>query len=596
MLDLANPMAEQQAALAAIEARATRAVESLAKPGLMTRLVDRAIGLVSPSALAHREADRFDAAMSIHKAAAMNRLTADWYAETVSGDQATLDDMATINARARQGRRDNWAITSICSSYRRDIGYMTPRSAAFDPRTGEKLVDLNRRLDWLWRRWSSRAAFCDFHRQNTLAEACGLMTEEWVQVGSSFMVMSVERRGGPVDLVFELLEVEQLASDLYEHQANGNRIKNGVEVTKRGEPVAMWFYRNEHPLEDAVRDVARVPIDQVLVFTRSVRVREVLPASRLAPVLVDARSLDTYLTYEDRAKQIEACISLQAVKDQSAKGPAGRGLGMQSGVTSGTADASVRDARGRKVTTMQSGIIYDNPPGVKLEALNTTRGGSPFETYTGVRERHIAAGADRSPSSLTRRYLASYTAERRGEVEDAKVNEPLQQLQVDAVLRPLREMFVRLAIMQGKVDGLVPREMLRDPDLTAALYEAEWMPPRVRPLDPAKDAASKKIRLDMKLDNHGRILNEEGRDWRDNFDDIEEQREYAAERGIDLAAAAKVNPSEPRPRGASNAPDGTADDDGGGDDDTEGEGRGVLYGETAPAEAGRPGEEVMADA
>lgn len=567
-----DALLKQQAGLEAIQSRAAASIESLASPGRFTRFVDRVVGAFSPAALAQREADRFNAALSIHQAAAMNRLTADWIADTVSGDQAVLGDFTTMNARARDARRSSWGGASICSSYRRDIGYQTPRSAAFDPRTGKKLVELNRHLDWLWRRWAHRAEYCDFHRVNTLPESCGLMTEEWAQVGSSFMVASIVARGGPVDLVFELLEVEQLASDLYENRYNGNKIKHGVEVTRDGVPVAMHFYKNEHPLEDAVRYVTRIPMERVFVYRRSVRVREVLPASRLAPVLLDMKALASYLTYEDRAKHIEACVSLQLIKDEKAASSPGKAIGMAKSATTGTADNQVKDGRGRPVSTMQSGIIYDPPPGMKLESLSSSRGGSAFDTYTKRREQHIAAGADRSRSSITREYLASYTAERRGEVEDAKVNAPLQMLQVDAVLRPLRELFVRVAIMQGKTKDLVPMDLLRDPDLAPALFEAEWMPPKREPLDPAKDAASKKLRLEMKLDNHGRILNEESRDWRDNFDDIEEQTEYAKERGITLGGSGKVDPSEPRPRGASRAPDGAGDDDTEGEDEARGDG------------------------
>ena len=127
------------------------------------------------------------------------------------------------------------------------------------------------------------------------------------------------------------------------------------------------------------------------------------------------------------------------------------------------------------------------------------------------------------------------------------------------LLMPIRRLFIDLAILMRKIE--VPAAILRDPDWREALYETEWMPPRREPIDPSKQAAAQKIRLEQRLTNRGRELNEEGRDWHDNFDDIAEQRDYAEEKGIalpeDSSGGPGVDSSEPRPRGESRSPDGT---------------------------------------
>jgi capsid protein len=318
------------------------------------------------------------------------------------------------------------------------------------------------------------------------------------------------------------------------------------------------------------------------------RVRSVLASSVLTPVLTPARSLVTYLNHEDRAKHIEACVSLQLTKLPGYAGKAGQGIGMSERGT----QAELTDANGRSVKRMESGTIYDPPPGTELKTVASNRPGTQFESYVKRREYQIAAGSARSRSAVSREFTASYTAERRGEVEDHKGNRLWHERSVAQVLMPLRRLFIDMAIVMGKVK--VPAAILRDPDLREGLYETEWMPPRREPLDPSRDAASKKIRLDYKLDNHGRILNEEGRDWHENFDDIEEQAAYAKERGIPLphmqpGGAGPVSPNEARPRGTSNAPDGAGDggDEESGDDETENGGARVSLVEAdALAEAG----------
>lgn len=558
---------EVQVLTQAMESRAMAAMQAAAQPGLVSRALDGLVSMVSPRWGTARQLSRMESAMAVYQAAEVNRMTADWLAQTVTGDQAVLGDLHTMNARARQSRRDDWSVASICDSFRRDVGYLTPRAAAFDPSkpTWPKLVAFNKRLDWKWRRWSRSKMLCDLAKRQTVAEMCGTLVEERVQVGNGFIVPGFQERGGPVPLVLELFEVEQLAHDLFQ-SPEGREIRGGVEIDEHGAPVNYWFYRGEHPLESASSRAVAVPVDRVLHFGRPTRVRETLAATPLSPVLMDARSLKQYLTYEDRAKQIEACVALQLTRDTNAKRNAGAiGMGAKK---PGEAE-TLTDGAGRPIRQMQSGTIYDCPPGTKLETLNTARPGGQFQAYTDKRLGAIAAGAGRSRSSVSREYTSSYTAERRGEVEDHKGNRLDHELLRDTVLQPIRELFINMAIVTGALEVPDP-SFLTDPEKRAALYETEWMPPRREPLDPSRDAAAKKLRLDYKLDNRGTILNEENRDWRDNFDDIEEQSAYAEERGIVLpeaGGAGPTSPNESRPRGKSNAPDGTADDadDKGGD-------------------------------
>lgn len=570
-----TPRDHLSAALAGLESQTAERLRAIAEPGPVSRFVDKVVGAISPRALAGRMESRTQAAMAVFQAAEVSRLTMNWDAPETSGDGAMIQDGALMNARMRGAKRDNWAIASMTDSYRRDVGCMTPRAAAFDLRTREKLEDFNRRIDFAWRRWAMTPGFCDFHKQQSLTDLMGLTVEEAIQTGQGFVMPAVKERGGPVPLVLQLFEFEQLATELIK-DPNGNEIKSGIEVDKDGVAVAYHFYMGGHPLEWEQGEVTRIPADRILRLAQFDRVRSVLASSVLTPSLTAARSLATYLNYEDRAKHIEACVSLQLRKDQGYANKAGSGIGMGASATKAPASQDLVDANGRKVKRMESGVIYDPPPGSFLESVGTNRPGGAFESYINARAQHVAAGGNRSKSAVTREFTASYTAERRGEVEDHKGNRLWHERQVTQVLQPIRNLFIDLMIMTGKVQ--VPAEFLRDPELRAGLYETEWMPPRREPIDPSRAAAAQKIRLDYKLTNRGRELNEEGRDWHDNFDDISEQKRYAEELGIPLpemqaGGAGATSPNEARPSGTSDAPDGTGDDDdnsdnNGGDEET----------------------------
>lgn len=560
-----------EALQSALEAESARAIELAARPGVLSRALDAVAGAFSPGWLSSRITARTELAAVAYQAAELNRLTADWLPGTLSGNQEIQPGLMDMNARARQGHRDSWAIRGVCDSYRRDVGCLMPRACARDPRAErgkQKLVAFNSELDWWWREWFLDPKLVDKCRRQSGPDMIGLGVEEWVQVGGVFFVDSFEARADAPMYVLQMIEIEQLAHDLYETAPNGNTIIGGVEVDRYGASVAYHVYLAEHPLEDPRAEATRVDAARVHHFVRPSRVRQVLGPSRLSPVLLDDRELQQYLQSEARAKRLEACIAWQQTRDATAK-PGGL-TNSRIGLGQGPENVGATDAKGRSVKAIEPGVILNNPVGQKLELMNPSRPGGTFDMYVKRRESHIAAGADRSRSSVTREFTASYTAERRGLIEDRKVNRSVQfDLLAPQILRPIRRQFVRTLLLQP---GLLSpeamaevRPLLRDRRLRRFLFETEWMPPREDPIDEAKTAAARKINTEHFFDNRGDMLGQGGRDWRDNFEDIAEQRDVAEDLKIPLpefAGGTGVDPAEPRPRGASNAPDGTADDDG----------------------------------
>jgi capsid protein len=102
----------------------------------------------------------------------------------------SFPELRDINARARASVRNDWAARSIVGGYRRHVvgTGITCRSDARDPATGEFLHDFNRALDEAWCAWADNPARCDIEGRKTLVEIQGMMIDEWVTVGESFLV------------------------------------------------------------------------------------------------------------------------------------------------------------------------------------------------------------------------------------------------------------------------------------------------------------------------------------------------------------------------------------------------------------------------
>ncbi len=545
------------------------------QPGVVARGIDWLAGVVSPGWQQDRLSTRHSMAAAAYDAAEISRLTRDWMTDTLSGDQQVLPEMHGLNARARHGYDNSWAIRGVTESFRRDIGCPLPRLVACDPdaaRRDGKLAALNREVNFLFDEWSADPDLCDLAGRLPLPEQVGLMVAEWVQVGQGFWVEGVLPAGRRAEampaLTLQQLEVEQLASDILFDSPGKNEIKNGLECDEFGRVVAYWFYLGDHPLESANFQPTRVPAARVKHFMRPTRVRQALAPSRLTPVLVADRELQSYLKSEARSKRLEACIAWQMVRD---KGATTAGVG-QVGLPA-TGAAGLRDSTGRPVNAMQSGVVLDNAPGTELKLMDPSRPGNTFDMYVKRMETQIAAGADRSRSTVAREFMASYTAENRGLIEDRKTNHALQDLLVSQALRGVHRTFVSMCLTTPGVlsdEAMAEaRTLLGNARRRRYLFKTLWQRPEEEPLDQAKTAAANKINIDYRLGSRSEITGRRRRTVEDVFDDIGDERKLAEKQGFKLPedAAIKTSAKEPRPRGASNAPDGAGER--GSDGDTE---------------------------
>jgi capsid protein len=115
---------------------------------------------------------------------------------------------------------------------------------------------------------------------------------------------------------------------------------------------------------------------------------------------------------------------------------------------------------------------------------------------------------------------------------------------------------ISLAVLDGTVDLDAPT-FFQNRDL---MLEAEWQPDGWEWIDPAKEAAAAKIKLEQRLDTRRRILNERGRSVRDVARQLADERElFEEEFGLALPENATPapggNPGEPRPQGEDAPPE-----------------------------------------
>ena len=516
--------------------------------------IDLAIAQVAPQLAVRRsaartrlKADRIRRGfLSTFSAAEKNRLTNDWPTSNKSADDMMLDDLATINARARLSRINDWQGKSIIGAYERNVAGIgiTPRANARDPETGKALEDFNADADKLFKRWYRRGKFSDIEGKKSGAEQQRLAISELVTVGESFAVMSYKRRPETVGLTIQMIEPEQLDDTLAKNSTTGNEVRRGIEVDEYNRAIAFWICTAKHPLENYSAKSTRIPADRVLHLMQNARVRQTHGFSLLAPVLRRMRHLQMYDEYELVAKRIESCIG-GTVKTNGDFGD------LSAGLTPETGDDGT-DSNSNPEMILEPGMIHKLAPGEEFDLINPQRPGSIYGPFTERQIAQNAAGADLDFATVARDYSkGNFSSQRQGILECDKVYSPLQLLLIDQWLRPIYEEFITLAVMEGRLDA---PKFYSSAEWTAEYLEADWQSPPKPWVDPAKQSVGAKIALENGLTTLQVEMNKLGLDWRDVLRQREDVASLAEELKVSLpwllsktTEKPPVDPHEPRP-------------------------------------------------
>jgi len=493
-------------------------------------ILDRAIAPLFPGwarrrseARLHLLANEIRRSFATYAAAEKTRLLKEWPAREKSADEAILPDAATLNARARAAVRDDWAARSAVDGFKRHVvgTGISACSAATDPATGEDLEDYNEALDWLWYRWSRSSRLVDVEGRKNLLGFQRLVAQELMTVGEAIIVLAYEKRETEVGLVLQAAEPEQLDAA---KTRNGDReVRGGVEIDGFGRAVAYWIKTQPQTGGGYAYDSTRVPAERIIHVMDPERVRQTRGATRMAPVLARMRHLGMYEESELLAKQVESCIGL--IVKQTGLGDAPIG-------TRPSVAASERDEKGNRKIFFEPAMVHRLAEGEDIVPFNPQRPGAQYAAYTDQVKAEIGAGLGLDYATLCRDFSkGTFSSQRQGLLELWAETDCMVALMVDLFLRPVRNAFVRCAVLEGRIEA---PGYFEDAAWRTAYEEAEWRGPPKKWIDPAREANAEKTAIEMRLKTRREIYNERGEDVRDAFRQIAAEKQLAEELGIAL--------------------------------------------------------------
>lgn len=422
-------------------------------------------------------------------------------------DRLNATILASASTAARRAgwyaRNNPWVSAGVDSLAGNVIG------AGIKPQSLHPDRAVRDRLQALWLRWTDAAdpgGLADFYGLQAMA------VRAMIESGDSFARLRVATDGDAVPLRIELLDREQVPSDLHRDIGGGARIRAGIEFDSAGRRTACWISpsRPGDPLGSLRMDPVRIPAADCIHMFKSLVPGQLRGISWLAPVLLRLHELDQF---EDAAlvKAKVAALFTGFITD-----PDGSVGGL-----SGTNNSGVL------TVGMEPGSLIPLPPGADIR-FSTPAEHDSYAPFVKNHLRAVAAGLG-LPYELLSGDLegVTYSSIRAGLVEFRRRIEQLQHnVVVYMFCRPVWERFVRLAVLTGE---LPVRDFGRDPN---AYTSCAWLPPKFDYVDPMKDVQAEIMAIDAGLKSRSQAISERGYDAEQVDSEIAADTERARRLGL----------------------------------------------------------------
>lgn len=427
-----------------------------------------------------------------YDAAGTGRRMRGWVAPS-TGPNKAIAGLQNIRNRARDAARNDWSGESATQKWVSNlvgIG-ITPRLKHI-PAGPRK-----RELAAMWDRWvqqSDADGALNFYGQQAL------VVRAWLDSGEVFARKRVRtfESGMEVPLQVQLVEAEfvpLMDADTWPGMPVGNKIRQGIELDRRGQRVAYWMHR-DHP-GDGTTDTSRllrIPAAEVLHIYEVKRPGQLRGVSALASVLARLRSL---ADYDDAVLERQKIANLFAAFITRGVG----GDGDTDPLTNLPMDFA---SDGSALAGLQPGIMQELDYGQDIKFANPPEAGTTYSDY--VRTQHLGTAA---ASGMPYEIFSGDIREVSDRTLRVLINEFrrfAEQRQWHTIIpmfcQPVRQWWTDTAVLAGQVTA----------DEAPDVALVEWAPHGWAHIHPVQDPQGKKLEVEAGFRSRSSVIGERGDD------------------------------------------------------------------------------------
>ena len=453
-----------------------------------------------------------------YAAVASNRLTSDWISLGTSADSEIKNSLRLLRNRARQLVRDSDFAKAALRAVRNNVvGTGIKHQAQVQLLRGGKLDDrINRLIEKQWDEWTC-ADTCHVAGQLSWQDIQRLSITSMIESGEVFIRLVNQTFGdSKVPLGLEVLEADLLDDDYTGVEANGNRVRMGVEINEWGRPVAYHFLRT-HPGDYQFIGTAavakrrqRIPAKDVIHLYSIERPGQTRGVTGFASAIMRLRNLSGYEEAEIvAARASSAMMAFVRTPDQEL-----------------FEDGKFQDD---SVLDFSPGSIRRLAPGEEMQFFSPNRPDDAFTPFVAQMLRAVASGVGCSYTQVSSDFSKSNYSSSRLELLETRTHyKTLQQYLVETLCERVYERWLEMAVMAGVLN-------LPGYEIDPERYEdSKWIPPASQFVDPQKEADAYKSLIRNGIMTLSQVIALHGGDFEEQMRQRAHELALADELGIVL--------------------------------------------------------------
>ncbi|MCM1189811.1 MAG: phage portal protein [bacterium] len=477
--------------------------------------IDNIVAVFSPEAAYKREAYRqaYDWLRN-YDAGNYNRPNQNWRVTNQSADVTDRYSRDEVKARARDLERNSDIMNSVAGAFKRNVV-----GGGFQVQAKTNETDLNKNIEKAWKRWCKKQN-CDVTGRQSLNQMIRMAVER-KKIDGGILFVKRYTEDGFVPFKLQMIETDELDSGTVWPKKKGNKVVGGIEYNSWNRPVGYFIKQYDIDGYGQKESVWVDAQDVIFYFTirRPTQLREM---SDMAQTIPRIRDITEFMTAVSVKQRIEACL---AVFIERGLPVSGMGLGVGRGNDALNGNDGRISYEGK---LLSPGMIKEMNPGDKAQVINPNGQGADATSFTKLQQRLIGAGQGISYEATSRDMSeATYSSARQGMIEDDLTYGEEKELLLE-VLDEIYETFIISAVLCGALS--IPRFW----EEKERYLDHEWTQEPKPWIDPQKESNANSIALKTGQKTFKQIAAENGRDWRDQIEDIAEVIEYGRENGVDM--------------------------------------------------------------
>jgi len=453
------------------------------------------------------------------KAAAIDRMTADWMATTKSINEELRGDLDRLRARGRELVQNNdYAKRFVGMVQNNIIGPAGIRlQVRVEDRPGQPDRAANAAIEAAWVRWQRVA---DLTRKQHFRDMCETMVGGMPSDGE-FLVRMVRGQdaGNEFNFALQLIDVDRIDTSYnLRNNGSGNSVIMGVEVDAYRRPVALHIFA-AHPNDgySTQRERIRVPIADLIHAFKIERGEQLRGVPWAAPGMLSLHHLGNF--------KLSAILAAEHGANHYGFFTSPDGASPIGGMDSGHESVSVT----------QPGYFDTLPSGTDFTPFQSKYPEANFGPFVKTTLQRIASGWGVAYHSLANDLEGvSFSSIRSGTLEERDRWMADQEWFISIFMEPVFRAWLQMALLSGAIT--MPNGTALPANKIDKFSRHEWQARRWDWVDPKRDTEANILKVRAGLMSPQDLAAAMGYDFEDTLKSIKAAQELAEEFGVRLTA------------------------------------------------------------